>query len=108
MISDEHARRSRWLNVVFALPVGLALAACSSDALRSQSRGLAASETQGAQVYAARCGSCHALPHPKRHSYGDWQILVPVMEQRMVERGIPELSGDERAAIYAYLRENSR
>lgn len=64
--------------------------------------------TPEAQAYAAHCSACHALPHPKRHSYPEWQTLVAVMEQRMRERGIPPLDKQQRGAILAYLEHNSR
>lgn len=65
-------------------------------------------QTPEAQAYAAHCSACHALPHPKRHSYPEWQTLVAVMEQRMRERGMQPLDEQQRSEILAYLRHNSR
>jgi len=62
----------------------------------------------GADIYRARCGSCHALPHPRRLSYAGWQVLLPVMEQRMQERGIGKFSDEERRILLTYLKEHSR
>jgi hypothetical protein len=64
--------------------------------------------TPEAQAFAAHCSACHALPHPKRHSYPEWQTLVAVMEQRMLERGMQPLDEQQRGAILAYLEHNSR
>jgi hypothetical protein len=61
-----------------------------------------------ARVYAARCGSCHALPHPSRLTYQGWVQLLPLMERRMTERGMPSLSEAERNEILAYLKAYAR
>jgi hypothetical protein len=59
-------------------------------------------------VFVNRCGLCHAVPHPARHEYAGWQYLVPLMEQRMAERGVVPMSGEERAIILSYLEEHAR
>jgi hypothetical protein len=61
-----------------------------------------------AQVYAARCGNCHALPHPARLTYPGWVQLLPLMERRMAERGMSSLSEAERNEILAYLKAHAR
>lgn len=65
-------------------------------------------ESPAAQVFASRCSACHAVPHPGRHSYEAWVYLVSVMEQRMAERGMGELTEEDRATILAYLHDHSR
>ncbi|HED52082.1 MAG TPA: hypothetical protein ENI83_00870 [Gammaproteobacteria bacterium] len=65
-------------------------------------------DSVGADVYRARCSSCHALPHPRRLSYAGWQALLPVMEQRMQERDMEKLSDEERRTLLTYLKEHSR
>jgi len=65
-------------------------------------------ESAGAKVYSARCSNCHALPHPQRLGYNAWLGLIPVMEQRMQERGMQKLSGEERDKLLAYLKAHSR
>lgn len=62
----------------------------------------------GAQAFSTYCSVCHALPHPKRHSYAEWQTLVGVMQQRMRERGMQPLDEQQRSEILAWLKHNSR
>ena len=64
--------------------------------------------TPAAQIYSKRCGICHAVPHPARHSYTGWLRLLPLMEQRMAERGIRPLTNEERSAILRYLQAHAR
>jgi hypothetical protein len=61
-----------------------------------------------AQAFSSHCSACHALPHPKRHRYPEWQRLVAIMEQRMQERGMAPLGDQQRRDILAYLRLNGR
>ena len=62
----------------------------------------------GARAFSARCGSCHALPHPERLSYPGWLRLLPLMERRIAERGLPPLSAADRSEILAYLKAHAR
>jgi hypothetical protein len=89
------------------LAVALASSACTTTAGDPVAR-LPGATTPEAQVYISRCAACHAVPHPRRHAYRDWQVLVAVMEERMRERGHPALDDGERAAILGYLRTNAR
>lgn len=61
-----------------------------------------------AAVFASRCSLCHALPHPARHDMAGWQVLVPLMEMRMSQRGVPPLSDAERVSILSYLGQHAR
>jgi hypothetical protein len=96
----------RW-SCLPVLSLGITLAACSTTP-RDATAWLPDKGTPEAQVYIDRCAICHALPHPRRHSYQDWQNLLPVMEQRMAERGVTPLSDGDRQAILAYLKVNGR
>jgi hypothetical protein len=60
------------------------------------------------QTFTAYCSACHDLPHPKRHTYTQWQVLIPVMEQRMKERGMAPLDERQRRDILAYLKQHAR
>jgi hypothetical protein len=62
----------------------------------------------GALTFSARCGGCHALPHPERLSYQGWLRLLPLMERRIAERGMPPLSETERSEILVYLKAHAR
>ena len=61
-----------------------------------------------ARLYADKCGLCHALPHPKRHSAGEWPALITLMEQRMSERGLDPLTPEQRQQLLGYLQRNGR
>ena len=80
----------------------LLLAACSTVETLPEADGPAAA------LYRARCGSCHALPHPARHRADEWPPLLALMERRMAERGYPPLSGEERRILLGYLRRHAR
>ncbi len=66
------------------------------------------SRSAAAQLYVGKCSICHALPHPKRNSYPEWQHLLNVMQQRMAERGIPVLTGEEKKKLLDYLQQHAR
>jgi hypothetical protein len=48
------------------------------------------------------------LPHPARLTYPGWVQLLPLMERRMAERGMPPLSETERNEILVYLKAHAR
>jgi len=84
------------------------LSACSGSAVKYNGTSIPQAESTNAQVYIDRCSSCHVLPHPKRLSYEGWRALLPVMEQRIAERGMLALGDQERQSILDYLRRNGR
>jgi len=61
-----------------------------------------------ARLYVSKCGLCHPLPHPKRNSYREWQHLLALMQQRMAERGMPVLTGEEKETLLGYLQRHAR
>ncbi|MFQ5480156.1 MAG: hypothetical protein ACE5DW_02660 [Thermodesulfobacteriota bacterium] len=65
-------------------------------------------ESEGAKAYKEVCGTCHALAHPRRNTYAQWEHLVGVMEVRMAERQRPPMTTEEKAQILLYLKKNSR
>jgi len=83
------------------------LAACSAGRGPTDPASLAVAGGDAA-VFAAHCSVCHALPHPERHDAAGWRILVPVMELRMSQRGLPALSEEEKASILSYLERHAR
>ncbi|MCG6863845.1 MAG: cytochrome c [Thiogranum sp.] len=91
---------------LLALLFTLGTVACSSAPPAGHTVGPV--QTPGAQVFTSRCSVCHAPPHPKRHSYAEWELLLPVMEKRMEERGMGQLSDQDRVAILSYLKANGR
>jgi hypothetical protein len=96
---------ARVLTVIFMV---MLLSACAGSGGRSLASSIPDAGSPGAQVFSNRCSACHAVPHPARHDYSGWRYLVPLMEQRMTERGVGSLSGEERTLILAYLKEHAR
>ena len=60
-----------------------------------------------AKLFAQRCSSCHALPHPKRLDWPPWRNMLHVMRQRMGERGM-EMEPQEWRKIAGYLKQHAR
>ncbi len=65
-------------------------------------------DSAAAQLYTSKCGACHALPHPKRNSYPEWQHLLTLMQRRMAERGMPALTREEEKTLLEYLQRHAR
>jgi hypothetical protein len=84
------------------------LAGCTGRGVLPDGGALPDAGTPAAQVYSKRCGICHAVPHPARHSDTGWLRLLPLMEQRMAERGIRPLTDKERSDILRYLQAHAR
>jgi len=84
------------------LPLLLLLAACAVSTPMPENESLAF------RIYEEKCGSCHALPHPGRHSFQEWIQVVALMERRMEEKGLAPLSTEERDIILSYLERNAR
>lgn len=64
--------------------------------------------TADARLYAEKCGSCHAVPHPGRNTAKEWTHLFSLMEKRMAERQIPAFSAEERRVLQSYLQAHAR
>jgi mono/diheme cytochrome c family protein len=60
------------------------------------------------RVYARRCSGCHGVPDPRLRTMDEWKRLLPDMERRIQERGLPPLTNDERQAIVHYLEQHSK
>ncbi len=61
-----------------------------------------------AKVYTSRCILCHSLPHPKRHTYAQWEGIMAVMDERMEQKGMKPLASQEKSAIMRYLKKYAR
>lgn len=66
-------------------------------------RGLPDPESPGAQLYAARCGTCHALHEPRSLTAAMWDVQVERMRETMRRRGARPLTADEEAVLLGYL-----
>jgi hypothetical protein len=97
--------RVLWISLIYLL---LATAGCTTHGSAPSVTPIPNAGSSAAQVYAARCSTCHVLPHPARLTYLGWVQLLPLMERRMAERGMAPLSEGERNQILAYLKANAR
>jgi len=69
---------------------------------------LPAPASQGAKAYRKICGTCHALAHPMRNTYAQWEHILGIMEKRMVQKHIPPMTTEEKGLIHDYLKKHSR
>lgn len=95
------------VRLIFPVCLVATLAGCSTAGM-SGGTSLPDMDSPAAQIFVSRCSACHAVPHPGRHSYQGWLYLVPVMEQRMAERGMAPLGAEDREVILTYLQANAR
>ena len=61
-----------------------------------------------AKLYAGKCGTCHSLPHPKRHTASQWELSLAIMDIQMEHEKMTPLTEDERNTILGYLTKNAR
>jgi len=90
------------------LALGLGISACTAavrepdakDAHWAESRwpGTTVSDLQNGQhLFAARCGSCHALPDPAQKSRDEWANVIGEMAPRA------HLTAEQRDTVLRYL-----
>ena len=60
-----------------------------------------------ARLYVEKCGPCHSVPHPKRHTFEEWRHIIVVMKKRMASKGMT-LTPSENRVILGYLQKHSR
>jgi len=89
--------------IVVALTVAMGLAGCAGAPTPLPDPG-----SEGERLMRARCGICHAVPHPARMRAADWPAMLALMERRMAERGVAALTEAERRALLAYLQAHGR
>ena len=68
------------------------------------SRALPDPDAPGAQLYQARCGTCHPLHEPRSLTAAMWEIQVQKMRETMRRRGARPLTESEEAVLLEYLR----
>jgi hypothetical protein len=81
---------------------------CTTHSINRAATPIPDAQSPAARLYAARCSSCHVLPHPARLSYAGWVQLLPLMERHMVERGMAPMSQADRNQILGYLKAHAR
>lgn len=55
---------------------------------------------KGRSAYIKKCGNCHALVLPEKHSAGEWKVWVEKMSLKV------DLTATEQAEILKYLTKN--
>ena len=64
-------------------------------------------DSEGAQTYVRRCGTCHAAYDPRSLTRAMWQVQVDAMQTKIRDAGAPPLSDHERQVILDYLTRNA-
>jgi cytochrome c5 len=85
-------RRSGWVVVAAS-----ALVAGCTHALPD-------ADSPGAQLYATRCGTCHALHEPRALTSAMWEVQVNRMRETMRRRGVRPLTDEEQTLVLGYLQ----
>ena len=67
-------------------------------------RALPDAGSPGAQVYAARCGTCHEPHDPHSLTAAMWGVQVDRMQETMRRRGVTPLDEHEKTLVLDYLR----
>ncbi len=67
-------------------------------------RALPDPDSPGAQLYEARCGTCHRLHEPRSLTAAMWEIQVNRMRETMRRGGATPLTEAEQALVLDYLR----
>lgn len=60
-----------------------------------------------AKLYVEKCGPCHSVPHPKRHTLEEWEHIIKVMKERMESKGMT-FTPEEKEVVMGYLKAHSR
>lgn len=64
---------------------------------------------EGNELFNLRCGGfCHQLPEPTMLKAKQWRMIMTVMQERMKQKGIDQLTDEEFEKIFAYLKDNAR
>ncbi len=64
-------------------------------------------DTYAGQLYANRCGQCHAPFNPRALTPAMWQVQVAAMQDKMRAAGIAPLTSEQSATIMDYLTRNA-
>jgi len=64
---------------------------------------------EGKELFTIRCGGfCHQLPEPTMLKAKQWRMIMTVMQERMTQKGIDQLTDEEFEKIFIYLKEEAR
>ncbi len=70
----------------------------------SESPVLAQTEADaGKSLFEGRCQMCHQLPEPSMLRPNQWKLILAIMQQRMQQTGVPQLTEEETEIILQYI-----
>ena len=84
--------------------MGWVVVAAASAVVAGCTHALPDADSPGAQLYAARCGTCHALHEPRALTSAMWEVQVNRMRETMRRRGVRPLTDDEQTLVLGYLQ----
>jgi len=61
-------------------------------------------DSPGAQLYQARCGTCHAPYQPRTLTAAMWEVQVERMRETLRRGGVSPLTEQEQGLLLGYLR----
>jgi mono/diheme cytochrome c family protein len=76
-------------------------------------------DTADGRVFAQQCAACHgkpfgshavthAVPDPRLRTMAEWREILPKMDERRREAGLPPLAESDREAIFRYLSRHAK
>ncbi len=89
--------RDRTFLILLSLLLSEAVSGCSPAQI------IPNSDSDAAKLYSLKCGRCHAVRHPDRHTPEQWKFTLRKMEYM----GMPPLKDTERTIILDYLKEHA-
>jgi len=92
---------------LFIIGITAFITSCSG-VYSAQTTAIPEANSHKGEIYTKHCGSCHAVPHPKRLTFEGWKGLLPVMEMRIKEKGMNKLKDDDRKLILLYLKTHAQ
>ncbi len=103
MKQDTKSDRIRFFKYTLAtgVVVGLLASGCLSGPAIPEE------DTPGAQVFKNKCTLCHGWPHPHRHTIGEWDHYLTLMQKHMKDREVA-YTQEEIETIREYLHRNAR
>ena len=67
----------------------------------------ASDAADGQAVFQKQCSRCHKLPEPQKWTAQQWDMLIDVMQLIMAQRGVSQLTDQEKGQVLAYLKQEA-
>jgi len=88
--------------ILTAAPL-LVVQAEESDVSSKPSMSGQAEADAGKSLFEGRCQTCHQLPEPSMLRPNQWKFILAIMQQRMQQAGVPQLTEGESEMILQYI-----